>query len=741
MAEPPIGTGPHIRLTLFGPFRATDATGTELAPLGRSAIALLAHLALAGRRPVTRDRLATLLWPDRGSEQARHSLRQTLLVARRILDGAAGRDTILERDGLTLDHEIVESDVEHFEVALASGEPAARAAALALYQAPLLDGFDARSSLFEDWLVPERARLHDKAMAAFEEAVTEHGTAGETEALIALAERALALEPAHEAMHRALISVHIAAGRREAALRQFEQCRDALSRRLDAQPAAETLELKRRADALRSSVVPPAPRMEAPAGAHHLVSQPEAVAPTAAPPASLDMAAPESGAARAPAGRRRRAIGAVALAAVAIAAAILLWQSPWAERAAPTSQAAKMAFPLPDKPSLAVLPFRTDGESADLPAIADGLTEDINASLLTVSRILVISRVSILALQQQGVDATGAAERLGVRYLLEGTVRRSGDRLRVTAQLTDAIEGKYVWAERYERQLGDVFALQDGIVQEIITALQVSLTEGEQERHRPAAFQTVDAWLRSGKALQALRRLNRDGMLEARRLYEEILETDPNNAGSYEGLAWTHFLEARFQWSPAPAESIAKAAELVQKAIAMDPGWGRAYALLAQIALLNNDLTRAVALGDQAVALGPNDSEAMAMHANTLTYAGELARAEALMQDAMRRSPYYPDWYAWNLGRVLRLQGRHAEAVAVLEARLGESLGSYAQRVELAIAQVGAGQMERAKATAAAVMRANPAFTITMWLTTPGFRDSAMSLKEGEALRALGLPE
>ena len=278
-------------------------------------------------------------------------------------------------------------------------------------------------------------------------------------------------------------------------------------------------------------------------------------------------------------------------------------------------------------------------------------------------------------------------------------------------------------------------------MQEIITALQINLSEGEQERHRQRAHLGVEVWLRSGQALQALRNLTRESNLEARRLYEEILKSDPNDSGSYEGLAWTHYLEARFQWSASPADSLAKAATLVEKAIAMDPDWGRAYALLGQIALLNNDLPRALALGEKAIVLGPNDSEAIALLANTMTYAGEIERAETLMHEAMRLSPYYPDWYAWNLGRVLRLKGQPREAMAVLKARLSDAPGSIAPRVELALAQYAAHEVDAAKETATAILRAAPNFSIRAWFATPQHHDPAVPNAEATVLSAIGMPQ
>jgi TolB-like protein/DNA-binding SARP family transcriptional activator len=723
--------GPRIRLELFGAFRATDVDGREIGPLGRSGTALLAYLALAGARAISRDRLATLLWPDRATEQARHSLRQSLLVARRILDEASGGETVIERDGLLLDRALITSDVEGFEADLARGDSQSVGAALALYRAPLLDGFDSRSSLFEDWLIPERVRLHDKAMAAFERAIADRAAVGAGDDMKALAEHALILEPGHEALHRALIIWHIEQGEREAALRQFEQCRLILKRQLDVEPAAETMGLKERAEAMRARAIEPRPPAQA--------------RPPPAPPALLEPALAEEVASAPTPPRharwrgRRLALAGLLAGCLSLAAGLLLWQAPWAERTNPVTQ---LALPLPDKPSLAVLPLRAGDTSADLAAIADGITEGINGSLLAVSRMFIISRASILALGVDGANSSTAARRLGVRYLLEGTVRRSDERLRVTAQLSDALSGRLLWSARYERQQGDVFDVQDDIIQQIITALQIVLTEGEQERLRSNSVKrSFAASLRIGEALQALRTLSREGNLKARQLYDKTAALDPTDAGAFEGLGWTHYFDARFHWSPTPEESLAKAAALVKKAIALDPGWGRAYSLLGAIALYNGDLERARSLGEQAIALGPNDSESIGLLANSLTYSGDLNRAESLMREAMRLCPYSPDWYVWNLGRILRLKGDYQGAIKELESRLSDAPGSLAPRIELALALYAAGRMERARQAGAMVLRANPAFSIKAWYAAPRHTDGTVPATEAKILRALGLPD
>ena len=772
MASPSeTGPGPGLNLQLLGGFHLFDARGVELGPFGRSAVALISYLALEGSRPHPRDQLATLLWPDRPDEQARHSLRQTLLVSRRVLDGAVGKDTIIERDGLLLDRDVVTCDVVCFEAALARGDPDSVREALKLYQGPLLDGFDVRSSLFEDWLIPERARLHDKAMSAFEQAVAARLAAGASESAVALAERGLALDPAHEALHRALISAHIALGDRDAALDQFERCRNVMHRLLDAEPEPETLAIKRQAEAMLSptkeavertlpalslGMVPNNPSRSAGIAPPQSTS-PRDIQPIAEPtpptqvasepgpaaPAKLGQPTPRSAvqwaaALRLQRWRRRLGRGVIALGCLAIAAGFLLWQAPWQ-----SDGAAIVVDPPPtDRPTLAVLTLRTVGDAEGLSALADGITEGVNAGLLVISRVFVISRVSILALGADGTDPVAVAHRLQVRYLLDGQIQQDGDELRVTVHLTDTQTGGYKMGGVYSSRRGEAFKVQDQIVKEIITRIQVDLTEGEQERLRAKqAPRSLEAWLRVGEALQALRQLSQAGNLKARRLYEEARAFDSRDAGAHEGLAWTHYLDARFHWSADPAESLKMAAELANIAIELDPGWGRAYALLGQIQLFNNDLAGAIAQGQKAIELSPNDSEAIALLANTLTYAGEIQLAESRMHEAMQLCPYYPDWYAWNLGRVLRLKGSYDDAIAALKSRLSEAPGSIAPRVELALAQFAAGETEAARETGESIKQAFPTFSTAAWYAQPRHRDPGVSARESDILRKIGLPD
>ena len=307
---------------------------------------------------------------------------------------------------------------------------------------------------------------------------------------------------------------------------------------------------------------------------------------------------------------------------------------------------------------------------------------------------------------------------------------------------SDAIEGRQLWAARYDREVKQVFAMQDEIIQEIVTALQVQMTEGEQER---ISFQhgtkNLDAWMMAGNGLKLLRRLTRRDNVRARGLYSQATNLDPDYPGAWAGLAWTHFLDARFGWTASPLDSLKRASELAQKAFMLDPTRPRTYALLGNLSLLNGDHDKGIELLEQGVELNPNGADVVALLALALTYAGDYQRSITLMNRAMRLSPYYPAWYRWSLGRAYRLAGQHGEALAWLKARPGDEPPPLIQRVELVATYSHTGSMIKARAEAAVILKDFPRFSVRLWTRWPPYEDPSEAEREVRALVQAGLPE
>jgi DNA-binding SARP family transcriptional activator/TolB-like protein len=668
--------------------------GAALNLPGRKARALLAYLALNPDSRHTRDKLATLLWGDRGDEQARHSLRQCVHSLRQVLGGNGGEAPILlaEGDELALVPGTVSVDAREFERLAAGMARRLLEQAAALYGGDLLDGLDTRSEGFDEWLAGERARLCDLACDVLARLAEMQAESGELEIASETARRLIALDPLREEGHRLMMRLYDQSGRRTLALRQYQSCADLLRRDLDAEPSAET---NRLFEAIR---------------AQH-----------------------ESGEIAPAAGARRSRLRRAAAPAAAI---VLIIAAGFAAR--------QFMVPKPPPPQIIVLPFEDLSPPAARDGFVDGVTEDITTALSIVSEMRVIARHTALAYRGKEFRIPETARKLGVRYVLSGSVRRRGDRVRVTAELVEATTGERIWAERYDREARqkDVFDLQDEITQDIITALQVELTEGEQERiRRIHGTRNLQAWVTAADGLRHLRRLNPQDNLRARQLYQKAIELDPSYPGAWDGHAWTHLAEAMFGWSERPEASLVRAAELAQKTKALDPGRPGTYALLGMIQLYFGRHDEAIALGEKAIALSPSGADVAALLAFTLSYAGEPERSIALSRKAMTLSPMHPMWYAWSLGRSLRLSGDYGRAIEALKSRREGDPDSLPPHVDLVIAYIWSGLEGPARIEARRVMQMAPVFSVARWARGQPYQEKALLEREIAALRQAGLPE
>lgn len=682
----------HLNIRVLGSFGAARG-GADIAVPGRKTQALLAYLALNPDSQHTRDKLATLLWSDRGDEQARHSLRQSVLSLRRALgeDGDVARILVAEGDVLALDRETVSVDAREFERLAGGAARAELEQAAALYRGALLDGLDVRSDGFEEWLALERARLGDLACDVLARLAAIQAEAGEPEIAIETAKRLIALDPLREEGHRLLMRLYDESGRRMLALRQYQSCADLMRRDLDAEPGADT---KRLYDAIRAQD-----------------------GSGAVPLASV---------------RRSR----VRRAAVLATALVLTIVAVFAAREIIKTQ--------PPPPQIIVLPFQNLSGGAARDGFVDGVTEDITTALSIVSEMTVIASHTALAFREKEFRIPETAKKLGVRYVLRGSVRRLGERVRVTAQLIDAKTGEQIWVERYDREVEEenIFDVQDELTQEIITSLQVELTEGEQERMRLIhGTKNLRAWVTAADGLRHLRLLTPRDNLRARRLYETATALDPKYPGAWDGLAWTHLLEFMFGWSRTPESSFTRAAELAEKTLALDPDRPGTYALLGMIQLYLRRHDKAIELGEKAVALSPSGADVAALLAYILHFSGEPERSIEMTKRAMRLSPLHPTWYAWSLGRAHRLTGDYDKAIKALKTRREGDPDSLAPHVDLVIAYMWSGRGGPARVEARRVMQMAPVFTVAGWAPGQPYREKAVLEREKVALRQAGLPE
>ncbi len=444
-----------------------------------------------------------------------------------------------------------------------------------------------------------------------------------------------------------------------------------------------------------------------------------------------------------PAPSWQRAAIAVVIALLVVAGGVALWKSYRPSTSPPTEVASveKMAFPLPEKPSIAVLPFANLSGDPSQDYLSDGTTENIITALSKISNLFVIARNSAFTYKGKTVKIQQIAEDLGVRYVLEGSVQKAGERVRINAQLVDGLTGLHIWAERYDRKISDIFALQDDITNQVVTALEVKLTEGEAARVSRRQTDNTEAYELFRRGLEHQRRATKTDNDQARRLFEKAVAVDPSFADAWCFLGYTHQEDWYFGWSENATQSLEQATTLAQKAIALDDSSPCPYMLLETIHLWRRDYEKAIAYGEKAVALEPNHADATLQLARTLTYAGRPEETIELTKKAMRLSPYYPDWYLGVLGTAYRLAGNYDEAIAAYDKRRERNPHSTMPYLGLALVYSEVGRDEEARAAASEVLKRNPRISLNQVKNRLPYQDPAEVDRIIAALRKAGLPD
>jgi len=439
---------------------------------------------------------------------------------------------------------------------------------------------------------------------------------------------------------------------------------------------------------------------------------------------------------------RRKAI-LVAIAAVLIlAVAVGFWHFYMRRPSVEPASVEKMAFPLPDKPSIAVLPFDNLSGDPQQEFFSDGITENIISALSQVPNLFVIARNSTFTYKGKPVKVQQVAEELGVRYVLEGSVQKSGDTLRITAQLIDAITGRHVWSERYNRKLKDIFALQDDITMKVITALQVKLTVGEQARLWGKGTENLEAYLKHLQASAVFHTQTKEGYAEARRLHEEAITLDPQYAAAYAALGAIHAMDGIQGFSKSPGESLNQALELIKKAIAMDESNAGFHSRLGWLYLfLGRQYDKAIAECERAIDLAPNSADGQIWMSFVLTMAGRSEEAVRYAEQALRLNPYPPSWWIRQLGLSNFFAGRYEEAIAAYKKSLNVSPKDPLTHQHLTTAYSWAGRHDEALTQAAEILRMNPKFSVEKRAKFIPLKNQADLDRYLDGLRKAGLPD
>ena len=400
----------------------------------------------------------------------------------------------------------------------------------------------------------------------------------------------------------------------------------------------------------------------------------------------------------------------------------------------------KVPLELPDKPSIAVLPFTNMSDDSEQEHFADGVSEDIITELSKISKLFVVARNSTFTYKGQAVDIKQVGREQGVRYVLEGSVRRSGDRLRITAQLIDAITGNHLWAQRYDRVVQDVFELQDEITREVTSALQVELTEGEQARLWARGTKNLEAWEILIQIPEKLFSHQREQVLLSRSLAEQALKLDENYAEAWTMLGLSHWEDVFNGWSDSPNSSLNLALDSAEHARSIDASDPNTYALLTWIHLTLRKYDQASALAQQAMTLGPSNSFVTAVASDVALFCNRPKEMVVLLNKAMRLCPIYPAWYPSGLAWAYLLMNRREDAVESAQISTKIDRDYPFNYMVLAIAFSEMEREQKARIAIEDLLRIDPNYTLATFTNSQPFREKEVLDRHIEGLLKAGLP-
>ncbi len=421
---------------------------------------------------------------------------------------------------------------------------------------------------------------------------------------------------------------------------------------------------------------------------------------------------------------------------------IHVWRWPQGESplAAP---GAGEALPLPDKPSIAVLPFDNLSGDPDQEYFADGIAEDIITALSKFRWFFVIARNSSFSYKDISVDVKQVARELGVRYVLEGSVRKGGSRVRVSAQLIDATTGNHIWAERYDRELADIFELQDEMTETIVGALEPELGVAERERAKRKPPENLDAWDRYQRGIWHIWQMTKEDSEKADKLLQSAIELDPGFGAAYAHLAYLLFLVVQAGWTDDRDEALGRALEAGQRAVSLDEWDAFAHFALGRVLMMLGDFDTAISESQRAIDLNPNLALASYGLGHVLLSSGRPQEALPRFLTAVRQSPNAPfRWGFENLvGSAYAQLGEHAEAVVWLRKAAQHPNCNFWPHINLASAYVALDRREEARAAVDNALRMQPDLSVATISTIIGPMHRPSDDYFLDSLRRAGLPD
>ena len=402
--------------------------------------------------------------------------------------------------------------------------------------------------------------------------------------------------------------------------------------------------------------------------------------------------------------------------------------------------AASVALTPPDKPSLAVLPFANLNGDPTQEYFSDGLTVDIMAELVRIPGLFLIGQDSMFTYKDTAARPREVARELGVRHVLEGAVRWDEKRVRVTARLVEGSSGRHVWAERYDRALDDVFAVQDEITDHVVTALDVALVGGEDARIIRQHLRMPQALGVYYQGLELLHRFTREDMERARCLFEEAMRLEPESPVPYAEVAFTHYFDVERGWSESPSVSLDRMSELSHRSLERGDVSGFAHFMLGHMHLMRREHDEALALSDRALQQRPSCQAAWGLKANILNFCGRPEEALPLAKQSLRLSPVAQTFFPEVLATAHYLCGRLEEAMTTACEALALAPDSVDARVVLAASFVETGRLDGARQAVREILSIDPRLTLKRFAASRPYRDPATLKRLIDSLRRAGLP-
>lgn len=396
-------------------------------------------------------------------------------------------------------------------------------------------------------------------------------------------------------------------------------------------------------------------------------------------------------------------------------------------------------LPLPDKPSIAVMPFTNMSGDPEQEYFNDGLTDVLITDLSRLSGLFVIARTSAFTYKGKAVKVQEVSRELGVQYVLEGSVQKTDEQVRINAQLVDATTGHHLWAERYDRPLRDIFALQDEIVQKIVMTLQLQLTLREHGILVRKRTDNVEAYDRYLQGLASFFRFTKEAHLQARELFAQAIALDPQYAEAYASLGGMYQMAGFFQWSQDPQRDLEQAFTLAQQAIALDDSLPLAHNVLSIIYLFRRQFEQARAEAERTITLAPNSPLGYRTLAGVLNFTGQAEQAIGMLEQALRFDPRFPLPYQAPLSWAYLGTRQYDKAIALQQKALRHNRNLLESHLILTISYSELGREEEARAEAAQVLCLSPTFSLDVVKQTWPFKDPAAMERTLTALRKAGL--